>query len=193
MYKQVIIARKDLGMSPGKLAAQVSHASMAFLTKDIRQHSYVVPDFSEACTYRVDGSPVVYQNATLNQMAKEARERGDKFFRYKFVDDEVVSCEDTFHIESILSFSIDLWNEWICGAFTKVILEAKNRNQLEKACSIAENLGLVENTDYFMIRDNCHTELEPEDEDGRTLTCVGFRPMDSVVIDQIGRKFQLWK
>ena len=30
MYKQIIIARKDLDMSSGKLAAQVSHASMAF-------------------------------------------------------------------------------------------------------------------------------------------------------------------
>ena len=28
--RQLIIARKDLNMSPGKLAAQVSHASMAF-------------------------------------------------------------------------------------------------------------------------------------------------------------------
>ena len=36
MYKQVIIARKDLDMSPGKLAAQVSHASMAFITSMIR-------------------------------------------------------------------------------------------------------------------------------------------------------------
>ena len=39
MYKQIIIARKDLNMSPGKLAAQVSHASMAFLSGDIKKHS----------------------------------------------------------------------------------------------------------------------------------------------------------
>ena len=38
MYKQVIIARKDLNMSPGKLAAQVSHASMAFLTNMIKKN-----------------------------------------------------------------------------------------------------------------------------------------------------------
>ena len=41
--KQVIIARKDLGMSPGKLAAQVSHASMAFLSRMIRTHSRMQP------------------------------------------------------------------------------------------------------------------------------------------------------
>ena len=33
---QLIIARKDLNMSAGKLAAQVSHASMAFLTAPLR-------------------------------------------------------------------------------------------------------------------------------------------------------------
>ena len=35
MYKQLIIARKDLNMSSGKLAAQVSHASIAFLLEKI--------------------------------------------------------------------------------------------------------------------------------------------------------------
>ena len=41
------------------------------------------------------------------------------------------------------------------------------------------------------ICDNCHTELEPE-EDGRTLTVIGFKPMDSEIIDQIGRKYHLY-
>ena len=35
--RQLIIARKDLNMSPGKLAAQVAHASWAFLSNGIRQ------------------------------------------------------------------------------------------------------------------------------------------------------------
>lgn len=49
--------------------------------------------------------------------------------------------------------------------------------------------------DFFLIKDNCYTELEPEEigEDGigRTLTCIGFKPMESDVIDKIGRKFHL--
>ena len=40
MYKQIIIARKDLNMTPGKLAAQVAHGSMAFLTWMIRNNSH---------------------------------------------------------------------------------------------------------------------------------------------------------
>ena len=35
--RQLIIARKDLNMSAGKLAAQVSHASMAWLSHVIRR------------------------------------------------------------------------------------------------------------------------------------------------------------
>lgn len=41
MYKQIIIARKDLDMSPGKLAAQVGHTSMAFLTSELRDSDTV--------------------------------------------------------------------------------------------------------------------------------------------------------
>lgn len=35
--KQVIVVRNDLEMKPGKLASQVAHASMAFLSNKIRQ------------------------------------------------------------------------------------------------------------------------------------------------------------
>lgn len=34
--RQIIIARKDLNMNPGKLAAQVAHASLAFISNAIR-------------------------------------------------------------------------------------------------------------------------------------------------------------
>ncbi len=43
----------------------------------------------------------------------------------------------------------------------------------------------------WMIRNNSHTELEPE-EDGRTLTVIWFKPMDSEIIDQISRKYHLY-
>ena len=148
MYKQIIIARKDLNMSAGKLAAQVSHASMAFLTNEIRN------DWSMNTTYF----------------------KGDEYKTYYSVE---------------LTFDKDLFEQWIIGEFTKCVLKAKNKSQLLKAKALAEEMGMTENEDFFCIYDNCHTELTPEDN-GRTLTCIGFKPMDSEVIDKIGKKYQLY-
>lgn len=55
MYKQIIIARKDLAMSPGKLAAQVSHGSSAFLMSAVKQHisKVVHPQVGEGHAYEV--------------------------------------------------------------------------------------------------------------------------------------------
>ena len=140
--KQIIIVRKDLQMSPGKMSAQVSHASMAFLSHWIRNNI----------------------DSDYNVNAK---------------------------------FDSDIYDKWIKGIFTKVVLEAKNKNQLLKAIDKAKELGMVEGKDYFIIKDNCLTELEPEEIDengiGRTITCIGFKPMKNEVIDQIGKKYQVYK
>lgn len=151
MYKQIIIARKDLGMSAGKLAAQVSHASMAFLTCMIKSNSQLYD---------------VYDNP-----------ENEKYLGEKY--------RSEFWIEK------DLYEQWINGEFAKIVLQAKNKNSLLKAKEIAEAFGMVEGIDFFLIKDNCHTELKPE-EDGSTLTCIGFKPMDSGVIDQISKKYHLY-
>lgn len=51
---------------------------------------------------------------------------------------------------------------------------------------------MKEGEDYFPINDSCRTELEPENEDGSTLTCIGFKPMSAEIIDKIGKEFQLY-
>lgn len=144
--RQLIIARKDLQMSPGKLAAQCCHASIAFLTN-------------------------------------------------KYRDASTVSKDDIgYHAE--ICFDKDVYEGWICGIFTKTICEAKNRNQLMKAVDKAVELGLKENEDFFLIKDNCLTELEPEEVDengvGRTLTCIGFRPLPDEIAHAISKKYQLY-
>lgn len=152
--RQLIIARKDLQMSPGKLAAQCSHASMAFMTNRLRNRDNMTPVMD------ADGKEIT---------------------GYK---SEIVFDKDTYE-------------EWICGIFTKTICEAKNRNQLLKAKTMAEALGLLEGQDFFLIKDNCLTELEPEEVDengvGKTLTCIGFRPLPDDLAHQISRKYQLFK
>lgn len=66
-----------------------------------------------------------------------------------------------------------------------------------KAVHLAEELGLKRDEDFFLIKDACLTELEPEEIDengvGRVLTCIGFKPLPNEVIQQISRKFQLYK
>ena len=143
MYKQIIIVRKDLQMSIGKICSQVSHASMAFLTNEIR-----------------------------NEWSKWI-------------------SEDKTYYSVELTFDKDLFEQWIDGEFTKCVLKAKNKSQLLKAKTLAEEMGMTENEDFFCIYDNCHTELIPEDN-GRTLTCIGFKPMDNERIDKIGKKYQLY-
>ena len=158
MYKQIIIVRKDLDMSPGKLAAQVSHASMVFLINMIKKSAIALTNFAMA-----EWSTPIEEIENPNGIC--------------CYDCEVVIDKDTYE-------------RWVDCEFTKVILRARNKNQLIKAGDMAKELGMEENKDFFLIRDNCHTELTPE-EDGKTLTCIGFRPMDAEVIDKIGKKYQL--
>jgi len=239
--KQLIIARKDLNMSPGKLAAQVSHASMAFLSNAIRTNSKQVyncevlptwelklinktdvekrkqfieklteeakkynPDFeSHEEIVELNGKwyikrPQWYKRGDLYDWAVEARENGKSFFYVEPIDKNdpygpLRLCEPTYHIESTISIDKDTWDNWIYGSFTKIVCEAKNRSQLYKAATIADSLNLKENEDYFIIRDNCLTELTPEDPDGRTPTCIGFKPLSEEIVNQISHKFQLYK
>lgn len=151
--RQLIIARKDLQMSPGKLAAQCSHAAMAFLTSRLRDESKMLKA----------------TNPTTGE--------------YGYATE--------------IFFSKEIYEEWICGVFTKTICEARNRNQLMKAVELAKELGLEEGKDFFLIKDCCLTELNPEEVDengvGRTLTCIGFRPLPDELAHQISKKYQLYR
>lgn len=199
MYKQIIIARKDLNMSPGKLAAQVSHGSMAFITWMIRNNTMKLSDnYYRAYEYSNGQKikPQYYRRPDFNTWAEEARQNGKSGFYAEPVDTndpygKFQLCDKKYHYDTKLKIDKDLYEQWINGEFTKCVLQAKNRNQLLKAKTMAEELGMKEGEDFWQIFDNCHTELEPE-EDGRTLTVIGFKPMRSEIIDKIGRKYHLY-
>lgn len=142
MYKQVIVANKGLNMSRGKLCAQVSHASMAFISWMIRNN--------------------------VSRMMKT----GDYF----------------------TAFSIDknLYENWIEGAFTKIVLAVDDESELNAVIEYAIANGMKEGVDFFCIRDNCLTELTP-DETGTRFTCIGFLPMEAEKIDVITRHLKLYR
>ena len=206
--RQLIIARKDLQMSPGKLAAQVSHASMAFISSRIRSDTYEVrrrmplPSF-EINPVTGEKQPKEYSHPQLKVFALKAFNNGQDYFTCRHVDSAksfgtYELCENEF-LGYVCSAIIDkdVYEHWFCGSFTKTICEAKNRNHLLKAIELANDLGLQEGLDFFLIKDNCLTELEPEEIDekgiGRTLTCIGFRPLQDDIAHKISKKYQLYR
>ena len=204
MYKQIIIARTDLDMSAGKLAAQVSHASMAFLTSKINKTVLKVDNhkFKTWGINRLTGEKeeIHYIRPDLEEWAKEARNKGEEVFYARPIDEtdpyrKFELCEPDYYYHTSFKIDKDLYEEWINESFTKCVLKAKNKNHLLKAKDMAEDLGMKEGEDFFLIYDACRTELDPEDFDengvGRTLTCIGFSPAKSELIDQIGKKYNL--
>lgn len=212
-YKQLIIARKDLGMSAGKLAVQVSHASMAFLTNQIKDHNKLVPAESYRCLrLRPDDYSA---NPQLDAMIQEAKAKGISHIYYKLSKEYAPGATRPHKIDmlpvtkeefeanmkylSTLVFDRGSYENWIDGSFTKILCEAKNRNKLIAAARYGEELGLIEGRDFFLIKDNCLTELTPEEPDensptgGRTLTCIGFRPLPADICEKISKKYQLWR
>ena len=206
--RQLIIARKDLNMSPGKLAGQVSHASMAFLTEKIRKNAkkvwkYRTLQVKTKSFITGEDKPQWYRRADIGKFAAEAMAEEKSFVTYRPVDPDnpygkLERCENEYdHYRASIDIPCEVYEEWIQGIFTKTICEARNRNHLLKAVTMAEELGLQEDVDFFLIKDNCLTELEPEEVAengvGRTLTCIGFCPLPDDVAHTISRKYQLYR
>lgn len=95
--------------------------------------------------------------------------------------------------ECFLNIDKDILDNYINDRFVKTICEAKNLNHLMKAKTIAEELGLVEGTDFGYINDCCLTELIPENEDGTCTVGIWFKPLDDEIAHKISKKYQLYR
>lgn len=95
------------------------------------------------------------------------------------------------HIE--FDMDDELYRGWLTNSFTKVLLSAKNLNELNKAIKKAEELGFKEGHDFFLIKDNCWTELVPDEGEETCFVAIGFRPMDADKIREVTKKFQLYR
>ena len=58
---------------------------------------------------------------------------------------------------------------------------------------MAEELGLVQDTDFDFINDKCLTELIPENEDGTCTVGIWFKPLDDEIAHKISKKYQLYR
>lgn len=97
--------------------------------------------------------------------------------------------------DETMRVSVDrrIWEEYVNGSFVKTICEARNKNRLMRAAEMAREIGLVEGSDWGLIRDNCLTELNPEDPDGRTTVGIWFKPLPDDVAHSISKKFPLYR
>ena len=136
-FKQVIVVNKGLEMPVGKLASQVSHASMAFLTRQIRW----------------------------------------------------VATEETDYYSATLKIDKDIYEGWIEGSFTKVVLSVNSEEELYKTIERANKKGLIEGIDYFKIIDKGLTVFNGVP----TFTCIGFAPMREDIINKVVGSLPLYR
>lgn len=111
---------------------------------------------------------------------------------------DIVKDENgNYHYEANLKLDKDLYEGWFNDIETKIILKAKNKSKLMKAIDFAKELGLEEDKDYFIIADYCKTKLKPEyidkDGNGRTIVGIGFKPMETWMVEKISKHYQLYQ
>ena len=73
------------------------------------------------------------------------------------------------------------------------LLSAKNLHALENAVRWSEERGFVEGKDFFCIRDDCATELLPDEGRKDCFIAIGYRPMDEMRLRPIMKKFELYR
>ena len=110
-YKQIIIARRDLTLSPGKLAAQVSHASMAFLSWFIRNNA----DLDGHIDAWID-EDILHNwiNGSFTKCVLQAKNKNQLFITRDNIHYKLVLCDEKFKLEggyNYLSFVGDYENK----------------------------------------------------------------------------------
>jgi len=78
--------------------------------------------------------------------------------------------------------------EWLGKAFTKIVLSINGLSEAKKIIEVLKNNSII----HAVIKDNCRTELEPEEE-GTTLTGIGIKPYPKSLIHPLIKKLQLYK
>lgn len=131
-------------------------------------------------------------NMSTGKLLAQTMHCAEAYWTCKMRKENMV-CENAVDYQIAVTVNKDMFNEYICGTFTKTVCEARNKNHLLKAKTIADEIGLIEGEDYGLIYDKCLTELTPEESDGTTLTGMWFCPLEDDVSHRISKKYQLYK
>ena len=189
-YRRLFIMRKDLNMSPGKLAAQVAHCAEAYWTNIIRKRTQKKYKNIFFCK-NIDEKIQYYLRNDLYELSKESFDKGETTFFADEINGKFEYAEPRYNYEAFIVSDTAIYENYINASFTKIICGAKNKYQLLKAKTMAEELGLEEGKDFGLIYDNCLTELTPEEENGTCLTGIWFAPLPDEIAHQISKKYQL--
>ena len=150
IVRQYIVVDRSLGMSSGKLAAQVAHASVACLLAGTQRY---VED------HDASSGPIGLEWG--GSLAKTAVDAGTL-------------------------------TAWVRQGEPKIVLAVDGERALAALVARAEERGLMEDMDFFCIRDACHTELTP-DATGSRWTCVGFAPLEADAIRPVTGNLPLYR
>ena len=191
--RRLFIIRKDLHLKPGKLAAMVGHCAEAYFTNMLKAQSLLPGRFKDnefdtllaQDPWRKD-EPALYKDTDVCKASKAAFKRGDKTFQWPAYNSRPT-------VTVTIEIPKDIWENYINDIFTKTICECRNKSQLKKAKSIAEELGLEEGVDFGYINDSCKTDLKPENEDGTCTVGMWFKPLPDGIAHKISKKFQLYR
>lgn len=139
---------------------------------------------------RKDAKTVTGEPVSPQKLAVMTAHSSMAFLSKKIQENAEKKDDGNYHVE--FDISVDVFENWFNDSFTKVLLAAKNLNDLKKALAKCEELNLKEGVDYFVIRDNCYTELIPDEGEDTCFIAIGFAPMDEEKIRPITKKYQLY-
>ncbi len=99
----------------------------------------------------------------------------------KFKDKNAYPLSNDVHIDS------EMFNHWINGSFTKILLEVNGRCEMEQVIQKAKENGMINGLDFFNIVDESTEFLDiPQ------WAVIAFRPMKNCEIDPVTRDLNLY-
>lgn len=160
-----------------------SRASMAFINTYLMNSAYPYEKYDAYYCVDGNGQRRVYSNPILDELSYNNFMVGRKKFFVKetYEDGELIAAEDVVEelcYDCNIQFDADVYEQWVKTGSEKSILSATQQGMLD-VISKAVNLGLKENEDFFLIK---------QDDQ---ITAIGFKPLHNVINKQLTENFSI--